>query len=331
MGGNALKEYGVERLSKDEFLDLQVELRRELLDMGVCPKYTHFVKSYEDKVDFGDMDVVINKGDGSTQQLLLKTLDEREVTYKANGSVYSTLAYYNDKPFQVDLIFQKDKDFEFSCHYFDYNDLGNLIGRVAHKAGFKFGHDGLWYVLRDGDYQVGKICITKDFFEAIDFLGFDVMEYRCGFKSLEDIFSFVVSNTFFDPESYKLENRSRYARIRDKKRPTYQKFLEFIQNTPASPNGCSKLYWLTSAMDEWPAFATKYDELQEKYKKKKELASKFNGNIVREITGLEGKDLGSYITNLKSFYGDMFEEMSPESIRELIQYNWNLSNGKWIE
>ena len=52
---------------------------------------------------------------------------------------------------QVDLIFTEKKFYESALVYFANNDFSNLIGRIAHKHGFKYGHCGLVYVMRDGD------------------------------------------------------------------------------------------------------------------------------------------------------------------------------------
>ena len=221
-------------------------------------------------------------------------------TFKKNGCCYSVLYEYKDKKFQVDFILEKEKNFEFAKHYFDYNDLGNLIGRVAHKAGFKFGHDGLWYCIREGNYKVGDICLTKDFSTALRFLGFDVGSYQYGFNSLEDIFEFVTLNPYFDPASYDLNNRSRYARIRDKKRPTYQKFLKWVEykKLQAKPS-LDKSSWLEKADNWFLDFKSERSALLAKLERKREIKSKFNGDIIKAITSLEGKDLGRFISEFK--------------------------------
>ena len=44
---------------------------------------------------------------------------------------------------QVDYIKSNLEDFDFSKNFFAFNDLGNLIGRIAAQASFSFGFDGL--------------------------------------------------------------------------------------------------------------------------------------------------------------------------------------------
>lgn len=301
MGGNALKEYGVERLSKEDFYSFQKWLEVDLrMNRFVSDRDYYFIKSYGDKDSFGDMDVLINKKDGTGTKLIERYLRGR--TYKQNSNCYSALYEWRGKRFQVDFIAEKDKNFDFASHYFDYNDLGNLIGRVAHKAGLKFGHDGLWYILRDGDYKVGNILLTNSFHKAIYFLGFSPLEYSYGFDSLESIFRFVADNPYFDPESYNLENRSRYARVRDKKRPTYQKFLKWLEDNDVQPGTAvmGRKNWLEFAWTCFPQAKVEYDYLINRRELSKEIASKFNGNLVMELTPLRGKELGEFISAFKT-------------------------------
>lgn len=299
MGGNALKDFGVERLNKEDFSSLQEYIKRDLDHVGFHLDDIHFIKSYKDKEDFGDMDIIINRGYGAGTETLVEYLEGK--TYVKNSHCYSVLYKWKGKKFQVDFITEECENFKFASHYFDYNDLGNLIGRIAHKAGFKFGHDGLWYVVRDGDYKVGDICLTKDFKEAIEFLGLSWVNYEYGFTSLESIFKFVSSSPFFDPSSYSLENRSHNARIRDKKRPTYRAFLKWLEESKVEPGFAvkSKEEWLEYAWTCWPDAKEKYTRLTEKNKIQQEVAMKFNGHIVMELTPLRGEELGEFMRCFK--------------------------------
>src|SRR5699024_5199762 len=106
----------------------------------------HVVPAYRSKPDFGDVDIVV-ASDGlpdDWQERLIRALGSR--AHVSNGPVFS-LEY--DR-FQVNILLQSESNFDFASRYFAWNNLGNLIGRIAHHLGFKFGHDGLWYVNRRG-------------------------------------------------------------------------------------------------------------------------------------------------------------------------------------
>lgn len=107
------------------------------------------VMSYATKVDFGDLDVLIEGGAGYDPTTIAKMLQATEVV--RNGDVTSIGVKVDEGIFQVDLIKTPKESFDFTARYFGFNDFGNLVGRIAHKFGAKFGHLGLLYPIRDLD------------------------------------------------------------------------------------------------------------------------------------------------------------------------------------
>jgi len=143
MGGNALNFQTRRVESSAEFRTLVNEvlhiLTRELSWRAVP------VRWYHTKESFGDMDILVDSDiiDPNWVDVVLEKFQPKD--HFKNGSCLS----FDYKDVQVDLILAPAKEFEFSYYYFAWNDLGNFVGRTAHRLGFKFGHDGLWYVLRD--------------------------------------------------------------------------------------------------------------------------------------------------------------------------------------
>ena len=88
------------------------------------------------------------------------------------------------------------------CGIFSYNDMGNLLGRIAHKFGAKLGHLGLQFPLRDpsnNDRLIAELTITRDFATALTLLGYDAKAYEVArsaesFKTLPDIFAFAIAS-----------------------------------------------------------------------------------------------------------------------------------------
>lgn len=113
------------------------------------------------------------------------------------------------------------EDFQTCRDYYTYNDLGNLIGRVAHKMGMKFGHLGLLYPLRDGDHLIAELVVTRDTRQALEFMGYDFDRWNQGFDQLTDIFEFAASTPYFNPEAFTLENLNHRNRTRNRKRNTF--------------------------------------------------------------------------------------------------------------
>lgn len=301
MGGNVFSNPSTKRYNRTQYEHVTKEIKTQLLT--ICTD-VHILESTVDKQDFGDADILVT---GATKDELIdlfvkyKKLDPK-LDFSANGHVLS-MRYVD---FQIDLILTPKCDFSFSKGYFNHSDLGNLIGRVAHKMGFKFGHDGVWYVVRDGDYVVGECCLTKDFDKALAFFGFDVARYYKGFNTLDDIFKYVSSSFYFNRDLYPLEHRNHIARMRDRKRKTYTAFLKY----------CDEMEWdldyifygeyiyLHKAFDAFPNFLVDYKILEEKLAQKRIIKSKFNGEIVRTITGFTDKALGQFIQHFKQWVTD---------------------------
>lgn len=296
MGGKALRQTDTRRYAADEYHAFSEQVVSTLQSL-LPDARLQAVRAYRDKPDFGDLDVVVENLDAKNRlEPLLVSLGITEVV--KNGPVWSV--GWGD--FQVDLIFQASENWEFACNYFAYNDLGNLCGRIAYNMGFKFGHNGLRYVLRDGDYKVAELVLTKDHTEALTFLGYDPSRYAQGFDTLEDIFQYAMATEYYDPAYFALENRPYRERIRDAKRPTYNAFLEYVNrdgNNVARDNPLDKDEQLTRAKITFPAFGAALARTMENHDRHKLVKVKFNGSVVSRVTGLEGKDLGGFMQLLR--------------------------------
>lgn len=241
MGGHAMKNYGVERLTKEQYDEVLSALTVTL------PYKTAAIPSYRAKESFGDCDLLTTATDDAFEKSLSK--DFALLGKKRNGSVTSyALKYGSFPPFQFDLIKAKEDSYEFNYNYLSYNDLGNLIGRVAAAFGFKFAHDGLyilaWYshkgeersVVRvkeeaktndHAEHRIEKLFISN-FDEALEFLGFDSSRFTQGFDTVDEILDFVATSKYFCKDFFLFENRNHDQRKRDVKRPTYTKALEYF-------------------------------------------------------------------------------------------------------
>ena len=318
MGGNALKD--VERVDKG----LYETYCREISDIlprefGVLTRFA-IIPSYRSKKTFGDMDILVCNSyltEGWRERLNAHFcgIGERNDFVK-NGPVTS----FNFNGFQIDIILSNAEDFDFSLGYFSWNDLGNLIGRVAHRHRFKFGHNGLWYIVRDGDYKVTEIRLTVNFFDALTFLGFDAEQWNHGFDDIEDIFKFVSESKYFKKDMYPLEHRSHRARIRDAKRKTYTDFLKWVDEK--KPDDGVSIELFPKAHETFERFADEYNDAIYKLGVQRSAKSKFNGDIVSELTGLTGVELGGFMMYLRRFLpycsSDAIVNIAEEDIRELI-------------
>ena len=315
MGGHALKNYETRRLTRTEYFQLANTVFDVLLrDLGVSP---FLIPAYKFKSDFGDADFVLNADELSSNWVaqIVKAFDLTEDQWVKNGDVLSI----GIENFQVDLIPVPGKYLLSTIDYFSYNDLGNLIGRIGHKLGVKIGHRGLSLVVRPvgrDDHIIEEIELTTEFDQGLELLGLDVKKFREGFNTLTEIYEYVASSKYFDPEIYALENRSYASRVRDKKRATYSGFVKWIEETKPKANhqfasksdlGGYSLrmpYYETEVLTRWPEAKSKVDAAITRFEFNEEFKQVYNGKIVGELTGFAGKDLGEFMAEMRNQIND---------------------------
>lgn len=321
MGGNALSVTAV-RLTKKNF-DLVSAQCVDRLQACFPGARVVVIPAYREKADFGDCDVLVAAADYDPNKAAA-ALDPVEVV--RNGPVTSVgvrVASEAGVPgessvFQVDLIAIEEAAFDYALGYFSFNDLGNLIGRTAHRAGLSHKHNGLWYYVRDGDYKFREICLTRDHDTALKFLGYDPARFQQGFDNLEDIFEYVAGSAFFNRDIFLLENRNAKSRIRDRKRRTYMECLAWFDARPELPAyqyPDDKSAWLPRIAEHFPLFEAEYQQALTDMADQRAMKERFNGEWVSQLTGLLGKELGGLMKRFK----ESFE--SPEAQRAFVLEN----------
>jgi hypothetical protein len=295
MGGNALKNYNVERKSKQDYNPIVQDVIAKMNSLFPDVKVAE-IPAYSSKDTFGDADILIDRSNLPLNWAHQVEMEFGPQAFINNHPVYS----FDYKQLQIDFILVPGESFEFSMAYSSYNDLGNLIGRIAHKMGLKFGHLGLMAPLRDNDHQYAEIAVTYDPSEAMRFLGFDPAIHQKGFKNLNEIFEYVITSKYVHSDIFLLSNINHKARVRDAKRPTYKAFLEWLKEHPEanktewseSPEEKAKIkeFYLNLACKTFPEFNKRYKEANAIHLKGKEQAARWNGHLVKEWTGLVGHD-----------------------------------------
>lgn len=336
MGGNALSVTTTRLPAK--LYGMTADYVMAKLDAAFVGRRKAVIPSYAGKPDFGDMDILVAGGDGYDPHHAAAFLNATEVV--RNGDVTSLGLPLKEGVFQVDLIKVPVESFDFALRYFAMNDLGNLLGRIAHKAGFKLGHLGLLYPLRDKDrtdHVITELVVTQNWDEALSLLGYEPAAYKKGFEGgfqqLADIFNFAVSSPYCNKSIYLLENRNAKARERDRKRKTYLALLDWLEATP--DNTMPRYDWsdkervrqefLGGALDRFPAFHANHLQALEDWRIERACHAKLNGRLVGEITGLSGEELGTLIQRIRGSFEDKASmwswilKASDVEVRALVQ------------
>ncbi len=320
MGGNAFEN--AERMTAAEYWIICLDITDNIF-ASLDDYYCDIPMSVREKESHGDIDILI-EGDGV--EALRKEIEAvyNVVGVISNPSGYNLLVEIGGKKVQVDLNKVKWGEFEFAYNYFSWNDLGNLIGRIAHRQGLKFGHNGLWYVYRNGDRVLGEILLSKDYLKALDYLGFDVATYNNGFNTFEQMFEWVKNSKYFEPCAFPLEHRNHQARMRDAKRKTYQAFLRYI-NFDGEWYASDKAKWLEKHIKAFPVLGEEISRMDEVLRLNNEYKSKVNGHIVSALTGLEGKELGALMSIVKRVLPqEIVLKHSPSAIESGILFAYEI-------
>lgn len=309
MGGNALKSC-TRRYQAEEYYRLSKTLGEYLAEtLGVT---STTIPAYKNKESFGDIDQLVASDDlpPNWKQILIDDLGLMAGEYVSNGNVFSI----KFEEIQADLIRTPESECLASLFYFGYNDLGNLMGRIAHSKGVKLGHKGMFLVVRPRENQlehvIGEIFLTDDPKTILDILDLDFSKYG-HFDTIEDIFEFVAESKYFHPDIFLFENRNCESRVRDQKRKTYNAFIQWCEDNknrfPAKTERFEgkfgyhiKEEFLNYVLiNYFPDIKTKVDSMIDEFELDQEFKEVFNGDLVMEWTGLEGKALGGLMKEVK--------------------------------
>ena len=330
MGGNALKNITTRRYQKDEYVKIRDKtmslLKQHPLFQG---RRLEEIPSYAKKDTFGDIDILI-ESDGlgpHTWETLYKIFDPAEMV--RNGDVTSL----NVEELQVDLIMTPKHIFNMRLAYYSYNDLGNLIGRIAYKMGLKYGHQGLCidvYSKEHDTKMLDSVVISTEPDAILECLGYDPVRWHQGFNTPEDIYQYVVSSPFFNAEFYDLEKRTYKARIRDSKRTTYNGFLTWLslqENVPSFPvEDLEKLAWARVQRLN-PNVDTLIQAVYAREAQFKENHSKFNGPQVSVWLNKEIQTIGPWMSAFaakwkdENSFQDWLTKSSKDDVKEMVLAN----------
>ena len=191
--------------------------------------------------------------------------------------------------------------------------MGNFIGKIAHGFGLKYGQDGLTYDHNFKGSNIGRVFISKDYKKIFEFLDLSYDRYLQGFDELVDIFKFITASKYFNWEYVQLENNNKINRDRDKKRKSYNAFLEYIDNNVR--DDIHKYEYFKDKSDYIPMINEFFPEanleleirrLEYEHCRSLYIKAKFNGGDVMRNYGFKGKELGDVLTGFKEFINNRF-------------------------
>jgi len=223
--------------------------------------------------------------------------------------------------FQIDFIIVTPEDFNISCFYLSYGDIGAIMGGVLKHWGVSFGGNGLTYdvchTFGEVSTQLTKIVITKDPKEICDVAGVssDILTRwftpKTGGASdvtEEEFFDWVISSPLFYIEFWNARSQkwNGDCRRRTRDRPMYSRFLfeylpkkfGIVPDLEYNPEATKidfvsledRKKFVTSVLEKYNLVDTVEHVLTEKRQaiRAKEL---FSGKVVSEFFGVTGNGI----------------------------------------
>jgi hypothetical protein len=325
MGGNALKLKGLlpKRINDSELQGITDSLSTLLIKNKVF-KWIKPVKAYKNKTDHGDLDLIgeleeefklpPKKGEEQWHLIAKNLLNSKAIHW---NKPVASLEYHG---YQIDLTGRESHTrakthLEFS----HYSPLGNILGRLIRTTGAKWGIDGLEYEIKEEDKQGSNIIKILPLSDSIDeilkFCGLNPTVWHQGFNTQEEIFNYACQSPLFNKEMFQMENLNHTHRKRDRTRPDYHAWLDYIapnnvknkcdyktrtQSEIESPNIKESACLLIEQAFPKANLLKNIRESREENKRTKDIkTSKFNGHLVSQWTNLKGRELGNFIKGFK--------------------------------
>ncbi|EDP98281.1 hypothetical protein U8527_19940 [Kordia algicida OT-1] len=328
MGGNLFK---LGRMPKAKYLEIETEISTYLsqkigADNFRIPRY------YDDKADFGDLDVLVNiSAVADWERIKTQILNDLNIQqHKSVGNVFSTVY----KNLQVDYFTKEEAYFLATYNFLSFNDVGNIIGRIFRRFNLKYGEKGLHYVFRrTSEESYSKdILITNDFKKIFAFLGLDYSVWETGFASKKELFDWVIASKYFSTKPYLDENKAINKR---KKRPTMQAFIAYLKENDIirEPKFLEKDHYLEMIADYFPE-TNLFEQIRIEKEREKyinTIKQKYNGRIIMELfPEIKGRNLGKFM-NLFQAQFDHYEKYfysasAEEIIAQLKTFHSNYKN-----
>jgi len=336
MGGRALKHLGCIRYDKDEY----VKASNQLISLLEENFHTNVevTKSYFNKTSYGDIDLLMVRKDWMKTEIMKeKLLDLFEATHiKSHFSKIDKLEdfYINNSvitfpfnllsmdPIQVDLIMVDQKEWDTFRAYYGWGEVGNLIGKIFHGFGLKYGSYGVKCIQYKGTLKLGEFIVTRDMKEAFSFIGLNYGQFCSGFKDEYEVFDYIMSSPYFNSEMFQWVNLNAVTKKRNTKRENYHKFLEYIEKA-GNPIKFTFDYDKTVYWDKIEShfrgcnFYKRVAMIQQKEIQMSNFKEKWNGNMLIKKYKITDKVLGVFMGRFTYHI---------EKKYKTIFYQWILSN-----
>lgn len=181
MGGNNFKE--LDRIDRCDVYEITKSINEKLKHMNLDLRLT---KSINEKSSFGDLDFL-------TQNQVYNPRDIqcflKEYETKVNGNMISIAFRFNEKFYQIDIIFVKN--IEFAEFIYSYHVIGYFLGSWIKHLNLSLNNDYIYFkfsdLAKDLNIQVPQIVLVTDVQELCNFLNLNYERWLAGFNNMQEL------------------------------------------------------------------------------------------------------------------------------------------------
>jgi hypothetical protein len=295
----------------------------------------------------GDVDFIIEEdileASGITDETIAKVLNS--TAHVRNGSVSS----FEFKGHQIDFVRVPNGTSLLNSRVLGHGGAGHLLRFIGRPYSLRLLPEGLVYRLEDRGSFVGNVNITADFDSVSVILGVSRAsvsgDFRYGFKSLEDAYSFVSNSYLFTLSAFGLNENLEY--VGKEELLEYEPFSNFItwlkREAIARKQSPSLTQWpvepvavqkqmLKKHLEQVSGFSNRQKQVFDRYRINRLISHKYNGNVVMDVTGLEaGPELSKFMEAYKLSFGNRskFEFFMMSSGSDTIQESIQVAYAKY--
>lgn len=297
MGGNALKNVTVRRLTMSELRRVQDDFKL-ILEAHKIP-YS-FPRELPEKESFGDVDILVKPVCSAADFLawIMTVLAPTDIA--VHGPVHS-LAYEN--MYQVDLILCEN--LEMSSFFYSFGDTGAILGRMCSKHELKYGNAGLAGV-------ASKILLSEDPVAICAYLRLSYEAWEQGFDTQVALMEWITTCRLAKAKVF--ESRKSSDRHN---RPFYLQFREYFASLTSL--GDEEEGALVDLERDAIAYFCKVEELEameEAERARRELKAKFHGGLFVE-RGVEPRQVRTVMSQFLEHHD--VKPMTKEEIEQAIE------------
>jgi len=229
----------------------------------------------------------------------------------------SVISIFYQNSIQIDFCHFEPENLVSAYNYMSNSDCGNMVGQMSrYSTGYRLTHKGLMYPVRlKAEDQLGEILVSKNWEKILPFLDLDYEKWSNGFNDQLELFEWISSSRYFNPECFKFENLKHQDKTRNRKRKTYASFVEWLEGQSfkdihiPTENKQEHLfrgllhfqeegYWIERAQ---PLIRNRFHIEQAR--------NIFNGSDIKEITGLYNLALGKIITRFNKYMKSVVDNL----------------------